>query len=155
MSKKAKKTDRSHKRAKSIITALSLERDNFRGLYNEASEKVVELQTEVRKVSTQSDENGQRSRQRLDEIMSQRGNIDKLKVLVADLERAVAERDGTVRELRRQIDQAAPKVMVKPAVWVSPQEAGNPPLIASARDLATFERASIGETTPKKHWTAL
>lgn len=152
MSKKAKLLKRSQKRNKTIVDGLKCEVNNYKALYEQASDRARVLEAEITKVSGQADEAGQRTRSLIDQKSASFQAISDLKLIIAGNERDIAERDGALRELRRQIDQAAPKVMVKPAVFVSPGEAHRAEYRADASLLRNMEAEMM---SPKKHWTAL
>lgn len=155
MSKKAKAKAANRKRRKTILEATKAEANNYKALadqYGAESARAKELHAEAATETKRLIEKGARS---TEEILRRGSVVNDLKKIIAGLERDVAERDGTIRELRRQIDQAAPKVMVQPAVFASPTEASNRPYIAGDREAFHRSFDNSLEAATKKHWTAL
>lgn len=148
MSKKSKDKAANRKRRRTMLDAAKNEAHNYKALADQYGSKVTELEAEVRKVTAQSDERSKRSIERLEECMRLRETINDLKLIIANLEIRNAEQRGTIMAIERQIDQAVPKVMVKPPMMLSPREAEqfHSPVLYAHRGVVDTEA---------KHWTAL
>lgn len=160
MSKKAKKA-KSRKEAR-LMTTLGNTRNELNrvsNLQHQVSAENEQLKQRVDEAEDRAQAMIKRSSERVDELMVARGKIDLLKEIIAGLEKSCAENLGTIRALNRQIDQAAPKVMVAapmPARYLSPQEAmefhQTGRFVASHVDTESLNRAM---SDARKHWTAL
>lgn len=156
MAKKAQRaptaTDREIARLSETIVALEAslqdERRATQAQYDDriAAERAYEA--EVARVKQTVDRNNALNRQ----LETERETKDRLKAMVANQGNTIAEQTGVIAELRRQIDQAAPKIMVTPAVFASPAEAAATQGTARHSGRLSFED---GDARLGKHWTAL
>lgn len=130
--------------------------NNTQALLDQAEAQLIVLKDDHEQAVARINELERRGTSAVSTFASLRDNIATLKTLVADLERAVANRDGIITTLERQIDQAAPKVMVTPPQMVSPAEAEA--RRAGGRPMSDYQSLRDGAVTARstaKHWTAL
>lgn len=155
MSKKAKKASRKRASTKDLEAALA---DVTKHKDLAAQMETIAHKHQRERIELEKKVGGLEDRiaRSTDTNINLRASIDDLKRIIAGLEKNCAENLGTIRALNRQIDQAAPKVMVTPPRYLSPQEAAqfhSSGRVGGQVDLDALEREL--NTKPKRHWTAI
>ncbi len=132
--------------------------NNLQGLLDQAEAKIVVMTDDATRAADRIASLLQNSNARQQTIDSQRNSIAKLKAIISGLEKDVARGEGTISALTNQIDQAADKVMVQPAVMASPQEVrrmrGTPDRRYAGDAFEGLTRSSPPCPTPQ-HWSDL
>lgn len=133
--------------------------NNTQALLDQAEAKIAVLNGETTDAAGRIAELEQRLSSSRSNNESQRGSIRQLKAIIAGLEKDVARQEGIIATLGNQIDQAADKVMVQPAVMMSPQEArrmrGQPDRHHGGGVFDGLTRMSTDTAAQPKHWSDL
>lgn len=144
-------------RRSAVLEGVRNELHNTHCLLDQASARITELQGETSDAARRIVELETRIRRDSDTISTQRESIATLKKLVSELEQTVATQEGAMGVLYGQIDGMQPKVMVRPAVMLSPEQArkAEMPMMMTGGNHDYMSDAYRTGTPQPKHWTSL